>query len=75
VASEIETSLLPRTSTTPEINRSTGWIAVVYAALGDTVAAFAELEKSYQQREWFFPLLKTDPFMDPLRSDPRLWIY
>jgi hypothetical protein len=47
------------------------WIAVVYAALGDTEAAFAELEKSYQQREWFFPRLKTDPFMDPLRSDPR----
>lgn len=47
------------------------WIAVVYAALGDTEAAFAELEESYQQREWFFPRLKTDPFMDPLRSDPR----
>ena len=47
------------------------WIGVVYAALGDTEAAFAELEKSYQQREWFFPRLKTDPFMDRLRSDPR----
>ena len=47
------------------------WIAVVYAALGNKDAAFAELEKSYQQREWFVPRLKTDPFMDPLRSDPR----
>jgi TolB-like protein/lipoprotein NlpI len=47
------------------------WMAAVYAALGNKDAAFAELEKSYQQREWFFPRLKTDPFMDPLRTDPR----
>lgn len=47
------------------------WMAAVYAALGNKDAAFAELEKSYQQREWFFPRLKTDPFMDPLRDDPR----
>ncbi len=27
------------------------WIAVIYAALGEKDAAFAELEKSYQQRD------------------------
>lgn len=47
------------------------WIGVIYAALGDKDAAFAELEKSYQGREWFFPRLKTDPFMDNLHDDPR----
>lgn len=47
------------------------WLAAIYAALGNKDAAFAELEKSYQQREWFLPRLKTDPFMDPLRTDPR----
>jgi TolB-like protein len=47
------------------------WLAVSYAALGETDAAFAELEKSYQERDWFLPRLKVDPFMDPLRDDPR----
>jgi tetratricopeptide (TPR) repeat protein len=47
------------------------WIAVVYAALGDKDAAFAELEKAYQARDWFLQRLNVDPFMDPLRDDPR----
>jgi serine/threonine protein kinase/tetratricopeptide (TPR) repeat protein len=47
------------------------WVAVVYAALGERDAAFAELEKSYQARDWFLQRLKTDPFMDNLRDDPR----
>jgi len=33
--------------------------------------AFAELEKAYQSRDWFFPRIKTDPNMDALRDDPR----
>jgi tetratricopeptide (TPR) repeat protein len=47
------------------------WVAVTYAALGERDAAFAELEKAYQARDWFLPRLKTDPFMDPLRDDRR----
>jgi serine/threonine protein kinase/tetratricopeptide (TPR) repeat protein len=47
------------------------WVAVTYAALGEKDAAFAELEKAYQARDWFLPRIKTDPFMDPLRDDPR----
>jgi len=47
------------------------WIAVSYAALGERDAAFVELEKAYQAREWFLQRLKVDPFMDPLRDDPR----
>jgi TolB-like protein/Tfp pilus assembly protein PilF len=47
------------------------WVAVTYAALGEKDAAFAELEKAYQAHDWFLQRLKTDPFMDPLRDDPR----
>ena len=47
------------------------WLAVTYALLGDKDAAFAELEKSYQNHDWFLQRLKTDPFAEPLRGDPR----
>lgn len=47
------------------------WLAVSYTALEEKDAAFAELEKSYQARDWFLPRLKTDPFLKPLRDDPR----
>ena len=47
------------------------WLAVVYAALGDRDAAFAELEASFRNRDWFLPRMKVDSFMDPLRGDPR----
>ncbi|MCC6329456.1 MAG: hypothetical protein IT174_13150 [Acidobacteria bacterium] len=47
------------------------WLAIDYAALGDKDAAFAELEKAFQARDWFLQRLKVDPFMDPLRDDPR----
>ena len=47
------------------------WVAVAYAALGDKDGAFAELEKAYQHHDWFLQRLKVDPFMDPLRDDPR----
>jgi serine/threonine protein kinase/tetratricopeptide (TPR) repeat protein len=47
------------------------WVAIVHAALGEKDAAFAELEKAYQAHDWFFQRLKVDPFMDPLRDDPR----
>ena len=47
------------------------WTAIHYAALGEKDAAFVELEKAYQNRDWFLQRLKTDPFMDPLRDDPR----
>ena len=47
------------------------WIAIVYAALGDKDGAFAELEKAYKNHDWFMQRIKVDPFMDPLRDDPR----
>lgn len=45
--------------------------ASMYGALGDKDAAFAELEKAYQNRDWFLQRIKVDPMMDPLRDDPR----
>jgi TolB-like protein/Tfp pilus assembly protein PilF len=43
----------------------------LYAALGKTDEAFRWLEKAYQERNWGMLMLKTWPFWDPLRSDPR----
>lgn len=47
------------------------WMAVGEIALGNKDAAFADLEEAYRQHEWFLQRIKTDPFMDPLRDDPR----
>ena len=47
------------------------WVAILYAALGDKDAAFAELEKAYQAYDWNISRLRVDPFMDPLSDDPR----
>ena len=46
-------------------------VATLYGALNDKDAAFAELEKAYQNHDWFLQRLKVDPMMDPLRDDPR----
>ncbi len=49
----------------------TYWLACIYAALGDKDKAFAELERSYQDKDCFLPRASIDPAMDPLRDDPR----
>lgn len=46
-------------------------VATIYAALGDSNKAFDELEKSFEQHDWFLHQLKVDPFIDPVRLDPR----
>ena len=46
-------------------------LATLYAALGKKDKAFAELERSYEARDWDFNRLKVDPFVDSLRDDPR----
>ncbi len=46
-------------------------IALVYTGLGDRVDAIEWLEKSYQDRSTFMVYIKTDPLLDPIRSDPR----
>ncbi|MGB0036711.1 MAG: tetratricopeptide repeat protein [Candidatus Acidiferrales bacterium] len=47
------------------------FIAGVYAALGEKDHAFAWLEEAYRHRDFFLTYLTTQPYMDPLRSDPR----
>ena len=46
-------------------------LATYQAALGERDNAFAALDKSYENREFPFRLLKVDPRLDPLRDDPR----
>ncbi len=45
--------------------------AIAYGALGDKDKAFAELEKAYQEHDWFLPRLKVDSIFDSLRDDAR----
>lgn len=47
------------------------FIAGVYAQLGERDRAFQWLGEAYQNRDYFVTFIKTDPFMDPLRQDPR----
>ncbi|MBX7062458.1 MAG: tetratricopeptide repeat protein [Pyrinomonadaceae bacterium] len=46
-------------------------LANLYGDLGEKDQAFSALEKSYKEQEWDFTRLKVDPFLDPLRDDPR----
>ena len=45
--------------------------AIVYAGLGDKDRAFEFLDKGYDERPSDLENLKSDPRMNPLRSDPR----
>ncbi len=46
-------------------------LALIYAALGDRDKAVAELEKAFEERDYLLPRIKVEPFLDPLRDDPR----
>ena len=46
-------------------------LASIYASLGDKDKAFEDLELAFQQRYKDMSYLRTDPSVDPLRSDPR----
>jgi TolB-like protein/DNA-binding winged helix-turn-helix (wHTH) protein/Tfp pilus assembly protein PilF len=47
------------------------FIAAAYAQLGEKDRAFQWLGRAYQNRDYFMTFIKTEPFMDPLRDDPR----
>jgi len=47
------------------------YIASIYAALGDKDKAFAEIERSFEERDVYLNRINSDPFMDPLRDDQR----
>ncbi|HEX8176197.1 MAG TPA: protein kinase [Pyrinomonadaceae bacterium] len=44
---------------------------ILYAGLGDRDSAFEWLEKTYRDRTSRMTILQVDPYLDPLRSDPR----
>ncbi len=46
-------------------------LACFFAALGEKDRAFAELNKSFENRDYFISAIKVDPRLDPLRDDPR----
>jgi len=46
-------------------------MATVYFGLGDKEQGFAWLEKAAEARNWWVLFIKVEPWMDPLRSDPR----
>ncbi len=46
-------------------------VALIYTALGDADAAMEWLEKAFRLRDPTMVSSKTDPFLDPLRGDPR----
>ena len=50
---------------------SPGAIAFLNITLGEKERAFEWLEKAYQERSNGMAYLGVDPFVDPLRSDPR----
>ncbi len=46
-------------------------LAVLAAIIGETEEAMTWLERAYEERDPTLLAAKTDPHMDPLRSDPR----
>lgn len=46
-------------------------IAMIYSVLGDKDKAIAELETSVSERDYLLPRIRVEPFLDPLRGDPR----
>jgi len=46
-------------------------VALVHIALGDNERAFTTLEQAFQQKGESLILLKVDPRLEPIRSDPR----
>ncbi|PYS87796.1 MAG: hypothetical protein DMF62_11275, partial [Acidobacteria bacterium] len=47
------------------------YIASIYAALDEKDKAFEELERSFNEKDCYLGRAAVDPFMDPLRDDPR----
>ena len=46
-------------------------VALVHIALGDNERAFMAFERAFQQKGESLILLKVDPRLEPIRSDPR----
>ncbi len=57
----------------PKLNNSiTRYVtATFHTELGEKDKAFAELNKAYENHEFFMIMLSVDPRLEPLRADPR----
>jgi hypothetical protein len=47
------------------------FLAGIHAAMGEHDAAFALLEQEVREAKILMPLINVDPWLSPLRSDPR----
>jgi len=47
------------------------YFAFIHAALGDKEQALAELERAYEDRNFFMTLLRFEPMFDILKGEPR----
>lgn len=46
-------------------------LALIYSALGDKAKAIAELETAFNEHDYLLPRIQVEPFLDPLRNEPR----
>jgi TolB-like protein/DNA-binding winged helix-turn-helix (wHTH) protein/Tfp pilus assembly protein PilF len=61
-----EVTLMSRTQYVPKT-----FLAYIYASLNEKEPAFKTLEAAYREHDSNLIGLKTEPWLDPLRSDPR----
>ena len=47
------------------------FLSMIYAQRGDTARALAELDQAVRERDPYLEYVKTNPFLDPLRKEPR----
>src|SRR5438105_12607866 len=47
------------------------YLAAIFAAMGDRERSIQWIGKAHDERSDYLVYLKTDPWADPLRSDPR----
>jgi serine/threonine protein kinase/Tfp pilus assembly protein PilF len=52
-------------------NLSPAMLATIYAALGRNDEAIDWLEQAYQKKAWLLLFIRSHPWFDPLRDDPR----
>ena len=55
----------------PELYRTSYIKATQFASIGEKEKALAQLEKAYNERDGFIPLINVDPRLDALRDDSR----
>lgn len=46
-------------------------VALLHSSLGEVERAFDRLENAHRERNPMLAFIRVDPFLDPLRSDPR----